>query len=146
MPEFLVQWTGTWKWAFLTNSQVIPMPLVLGPFIYIISLLLYYQPAYGFMDFWHSFIFLKFSNSWFPKETLKKYEINGLKNKCQAVHTILLRVLHLLDVLDGWYISLRIIVLQKPAPKKPSPTPESWRTQVYCAGGPRGITTPSSEP
>ena len=42
------------------------MPLVLGPFNYIISLLLYYQPVYGFMDFLHSFIFLKFSNSWFP--------------------------------------------------------------------------------
>ena len=43
------------------------------------------------------------------KQMLKKYEIISLRNKCQAMCTIPITVLHLLDVYDGWYIFLRII-------------------------------------
>ena len=37
-------------------------------------------------------------------------------------------------------------MLQKSVIDNPTPHSESWKTQVYCSSGPRGVNTPSSEP
>ena len=85
-------------------------------------------------------------NHWTAWEVPNIYCLNNFQ-----VYIVALLIIITWGILDPWFVPFDPFTrfsscCRNQYSRKQAPHWESWRTQVYYAGGPRGVHTPSSEP